>query len=173
MRYLLLLLSLVGFACLPDEVGSVNPNLAYAPIYASPKVYDSIAVTAPKATTTAGKIYAYASYAFQVDQNQGIHIVADAQSASARKVAFLKVPWCTEVAVKGTFLYTNNLNDLVVFDITNPQQPRLVKRLSNAFPSINQTYPPQNGVYFECADPSKGIVVGWEQKKVDNPKCRR
>lgn len=173
MRYLLLFLSLVGFGCLPEEVEPFNRDEAYAPIYASPKIYDSISVTAPRSTTTAGKIYAYASYAFQVDQNQGIHIVADAHTSNARKVAFLKVPWCTEVAVKGAYLYTNNLNDLVVFDITNPLEPRLVKRLPNAFPTISQTYPPLDGVYFECADPSKGIVVGWERRRVDNPKCRR
>lgn len=173
MRYLLLFLSLLGFGCLPEDVEPLNPNDVYAPIYASPSIYDSIAVTTPRSTATAGKIYAYASYAFQVDQNHGIHIVADAHSAGARKVAFLKVPWCTEVAVKGAYLYTNNLNDLVVFDISDPQEPRLVKRLSNAFPTISQTYPPQNGVYFECADPSKGVVVGWERRKVENPKCRR
>lgn len=173
MRYLLLLLSLAGFGCIPEEVEPVNPNEAYAPIYASPEIYDSIAVFAPRSTTTAGKIYAYASYIFQVDQNKGIHIVTDAQSAGARKVAFLKVPWCTEVAVKGAYLYANNLNDLVVFDISNPQAPRLVKRLPNAFPTISQLYPPQNGVFFECADPAKGIVVGWERRKVENPKCRR
>jgi hypothetical protein len=164
---------MVGFACLPEEVEPINPDFSYAPVYASPKIYDSIAVLAPKSTAKAGKIYAYATYAFQVDQYQGIHIIADAHSAGARKVAFLKVPWCTEVAVKGTYLYTNNLNDLVVFDISDPLAPKLVKRLPNAFPSISQTYPPESGVYFECADPSKGIVAGWERRKVENPKCRR
>jgi hypothetical protein len=173
MRYYLLLLCLAGLACGPRNLEWTNPEMTYAPVYASPQVYDSIDVLAPTTTVTAGKIYAYSSYAFQVDQYKGIHIVTDAHLAQAKKVAFLKIPWCTEVAVKGSYLYANNLNDLLVFDIANPQSPQLVKRLANAFPSINQTYPPENGVYFECADPSKGIVVRWERKKVENPKCRR
>jgi hypothetical protein len=49
----------------------------------------------------------------------------------------------------------------------------LVNRIENAFPQINQEYPPFTGVYFECVDPSKGVVIGWEEKQIDQPKCRR
>jgi LVIVD repeat len=166
----LLLLFMAG--CIPDNT---TPGLirGYAPVYASANTIETIDIQTAKATASAGKIYAYGNYAFQVDQYQGIHIIADAQSAQAHKIAFLKVPLSTEIAIKNDYLYTNNLNDLVVFNINNPAQPQLVHRLKDAFPAISQDYPPFSNVYFECPDPSKGIVIRWEEKEIKNPECRR
>jgi hypothetical protein len=173
MRFLSFILLLGLVSC---EVGSgdVTPSqiTGWAPVYADATVYDSISVEGVKPTIRAGKIYAYNSFIFQVDQFRGVHIVGNGQSANAAKVAFLKIPFCTEVAVKGNFLYANNLNDLLVFNISNPVSPVLVKRMKDAFPAIIAHHPEQSG-YFECVDPSKGIVVDWQQKTIYNPKCRR
>jgi len=79
----------------------------------------------------------------------------------------------TEIAIKSGHLYTNNVNDLVVFSLSNPAEPLLENRVKDAFPVIEQEYPPFNNTYFECPDPAKGIVVGWEQKELTNPQCRR
>lgn len=129
---------------------------------------------APKPTIHPGKIYAYGNYLFQVEENEGIHIIDNSDPQQAHKISFLKVPAASELAIKSNFLYTNNLDDLVVFDLSNINAPHLVKRVENAFPKINQEYPPFSNVYFECVDPSKGVVVGWEEKMVNElPKCRR
>ncbi len=175
MRFILLLLIVAAASCNSFTNGEMTPSQiqGYAPVYASASLYDSIAVQPAKTTVSAGKIYAFGSYIFQVDQQRGIHIVANGQSAAAQKIAFLKIPFCTEVAVKGNHLYANNLNDLVVFDITNPASPQLVNRLEDAFPAVTQLYPNVSDTYFECVDPDKGIVVGWERKTIINPKCRR
>lgn len=166
----LLLLLMAG--CIQDNSTPATIR-GYAPVYASVSSVETIDVQAAKPTASAGKIYAYGNYAFQVDQYQGIHVIADAQSAQAHKIAFLKVPLCTEIAIKNDHLYTNNLNDLVVFNLNDPAQPKLVHRLKDAFPAIGQDYPPFNSVYFECPDPSKGIVIRWEEKEIKNPQCRR
>jgi hypothetical protein len=147
--------------------------MAYVPVYSAGSVYNDIRIEGPKATSASGKIYAYESYLFQVEQYEGIHIIDNTVPKAAHKVAFLKVPQCTELAIKSNHLYTNNLNDLVVFDLSNRAAPQLVKRLAGAFPLINQTYPPLSDVQFQCADLSKGTVVRWEQKLVKNPLCRR
>jgi hypothetical protein len=148
--------------------------MAFVPVYADPStLIQSISVEAVQPTTKAGKIYAYGNYVFQNDQNKGIHIIDNSNPALPRKVAFLKVPYSTEIAVKGSFLYTNCVNDLVVLDLQNPQSPVVVKRVQNAFPLINQEYPPFTNVYFVCPDPSKGIVVDWINQQTQNPTCRR
>ena len=90
-----------------------------------------------------------------------------------QKISFIKIPGATELAIKANYLYTNNVNDLVVIDLSNIASPQVVSRVADAFPQINQNYPSLSGVRFECPDPSKGIVIGWEQKLIDNPKCRR
>lgn len=158
--------------CITDPT-ITDDRFGYVPIYADVKPNDAVGIESTKATVSPGKIYVYGSYAFQVDQYSGIHIISNAGSASAKKIAFLKVPLCTEISIKQNFLYTNKLNDLVVFDISNPAQPQLVKRLEDAFPLVNQEYPPFNNVYFECPDPSKGIVIGWKEASLNNARCRR
>lgn len=145
---------------------------AYVPVYANPSSLDDVAISSPRPTQKAGKIYAYGHYIFQNEMNEGIHII-DRSQAQPKKVAFLEVPFSTEIAVKGNYLYTNNVSDMLVFDISDPQHPVVVKRMKDAFPVINQEYPPFSDVYFECVDPSKGVVVDWELRSVKSVKCRR
>ncbi len=172
MRYLLIILVFSMAACEPviNEQGS---TMAYVPIYATLQNASTISVEPVKPTVKAGKIYAYNQYLFQVEQFEGIHIIDNSNPQQAQKIAFIKIPMCSELAIKSGFLYTNNLNDLVVFNLNNIASPQLVNRVENAFPAITQEYPPFSNVYFECVDPSKGVVVGWKQQPVENPKCRR
>ena len=145
----------------------------YVPVYASRQTVNTIVAQPARSTVNPGKIYAFGQYLFQVEQNEGIHIINNADPSTARKVAFLKVPMATEIAIKNSFLYTNNLNDLVVFSLANITEPKLVNRITNAFPVIDQKYPPSSNTFFECTDSSKGIVVNWELKMINQPKCRR
>ena len=172
MRYLVLLLTIVFSSCIRNDPDQIK-ILAYAPVYLSQQDASAVGLTTAKPTVHAGKIYAYNSYLFQVEQNEGIHIIDNADPKQAHKIAFLKVPAASELAIRANHLYTNNINDLVVFDISDINAPQLVSRIENAFPQINQEYPPLSGVYFECVDPAKGVVIGWEQKHLDNPQCRR
>jgi hypothetical protein len=172
MRYLYLLLCIVLFSCDPRS-GVDSKITGYVPIYVSKQDAGFIGTIAAKPTVVSGKIYAYGNYLFQVEQNEGIHIIDNTDPKQAHKIAFLKVAAASELAIKSGYLYTNNLDDLVVFDLSDINSPRLVNRVENAFPQINQEYPPLTGVYFECVDPSKGIVIGWEEKQIDQPKCRR
>lgn len=161
-------------ACTPD-VDPPTPateTQAWVPVYANPVELQSIDVGAVRATTRPGKIYSYGSYVFQNEQQQGVHII-DRSGTQPKKIAFIKIPYSTEIAVKGHYLYANSVSDMVVLDIANPQQPTLVKRIKDAFPAIDQDYPPYNNVFFECVDHSKGTVVDWQLKTVKNPTCRR
>lgn len=166
-----LLLLLAG--CVGEPLPNTGEMLAYAPVYATQTQIDDIGITTPKPTTRAGKIYAYNQYLFQVEQAEGIHIIDNAAPREARKIGFLKVPFCTEIAIRGGYLYTNHVDDLVVFNLANIADPQVVKRLEGAFPQIDQKHPPFSNTYFECPDPKKGIVVRWEQKLMKMPACRR
>jgi len=162
------------FSCEPSGSNDETFQMqGYAPVYASRQVTNTIVTEASRATVRPGKIYAYGNYIFQVEQNEGIHIINNINPQQAKKIAFLKVPMATEIAIKSDHLYTNNLNDLVVFDLANLSSPKLVSRIADAFPAIDQTFPPFTNTYFECADASKGIIVAWELKLLSKPGCRR
>jgi hypothetical protein len=171
-----LLFSIILFSCTQTDSRSRRlPEIAegYVPIYAKQNDVEEIVMNNVTITANAGKIYAYGNYIFQNEVAKGIHIIDNTNKSNPSKIGFLKIPYNTELAVKGNFLYANNLNDLVVFDLSNTTNPVLVKRLPNVFPTVSQNYPLQQNVYFECADAAKGIVVGWEKKTLSNPKCKR
>jgi hypothetical protein len=162
------------FSCTREDNNSPSGQTdAYVPVYASAENITQISVEAAKPITGAGKIYAYGNYIFQNDINTGIHIIDATDKKNPKKISFLKIPLSTELAVKGNFLYANNYKDIVVFDISNPAQPQFVKRVSDVFPPVNQKYPPLTNIYFECSDESKGVVVRWELRRINTPKCRR
>lgn len=172
MKYLAVLLALALVSCDPQQ-GFDREITGYVPVYATQQAATSIAATTPKPTVHAGKIYAWNQYLFQVEQNEGIHIIDNSNPQQAHKISFLTVPGASEISIKSNFLYTNNLNDLVVIDLSTITAPQLVNRLVNAFPQFSQQYPPFSNVYFECPDPSKGVVIAWEEKLIKDPKCRR
>jgi hypothetical protein len=156
---------------LPDPAsGKVS---AYVPVYASSGELGQVSVGPAQPTLQAGKIYASGNYIFQNDENNGIHIIDQSDRTHPIKIAFIKVPQCTEIAVKGNFLYTNNFTDLLVFDIQDPSHPRQVNRIRDIFPASFQTYPPYNNTYFQCPEPGKGIVARWELQQIDPPNCKR
>jgi len=165
---------LLFFSCTTkNDLAPTGTTEAYVPIYASAVNIKQISVEQSRPIQQAGKIYAYGNYIFQNDVNTGIHIIDNTNRNNPQKVAFISLPLSTEIAVKGNFLYANNYTDIVVFDITNPANPKLVKRLSNVFPEANQQYPPVSNAAFECPDPSKGIIVNWELQTIKTPNCRR
>lgn len=170
---LVLVISITWGGCVQSNTTVPSTIMAYAPVYYTGSSTSSITIETPKPITAPGKIYVFGNYLFENDINTGIHIIDITNRSAPKKLSFLNIPLSTEVAVKGNFLYTNNLSDLVVFDISNPAAPVFAKRIEGVFPLANQTYPPFTNINFECADPAKGTIIRWEMKSVNAPKCRR
>lgn len=170
--YLLVVLFFGMYACDPAPQPVKGDVVGWAPIYTQDPDVQRIASDTPHVTLHAGKIYAKDHFIFQNEVDKGIHVINIANPAAPEEIAFIKSAGSTELAIRGNYLYTNNLNDIVVVDISNPMQVKEVARLKNAFSTGSDLYPPGHG-YFECVDPSKGTVVGWEQKMLHQPTCYR
>jgi hypothetical protein len=170
-----LCLTILYTACVPEKNSNkeITNVQGFSPIYLQSGQIEDIKTLGVQPTVNDGKVYAYQNYIFQNEQYKGFHIIDNSNPANATKIEFLNVPLSTEISIKGNYLYTNNVSDLVVIDISNIANPVLVKRVKNAFPVIDQNYPPVSGTYFDCVDKSKGLVVGWESKILASPKCRR
>ncbi len=134
---------------------------AYRPIYSTREAAEAVQVTGPQPLRNPGKIYVRGTYLFINEPGQGVHVVDNANPRSPRKLSFLRIVGNVDIAAKGNVLYADNLGDLVAFDISDPTQARLLKRVAGVFPQVN--YPPFRNVSFECVDPSKGVVTGWER----------
>jgi hypothetical protein len=170
-HFFFLLAAFMAFSCTTSEP-PLSDTQAWVPVYVQVKDFTDISINGPTATSRAGKIYAYGSYLFQNDLGTGIHVVDNSNPAAPKKIAFLQIPLCTEIAIKNGYLYTNNGPDLVVLNLANPANASLAKRIKDAFPVVQTNYPPFNGA-FVCPDPSKGIVVDWELKTNIKATCRR
>ena len=154
-----------------------NPNIpeeteGWVPVYSTEKAAHAVTSEAPRAIENAGKIYVFGNYLFQVETGKGIHVLDVSHHNNPIKLHFISVMGAQEIAIKEKYLYTNNLNDLVVVDISNIAEVKLVNRIPSTFHVVNQTVPPENG-YFECVDASKGVVTGWEKKTIKRPECSR
>ena len=176
--FLIFSISLFLFSC--DRTPGSKPVMrdAMVPIYTSnTTLIKTITAGPPRSTTNAGKIYTVGNLIYQIEQDSGIHIINYANPSSPQKIGFIRSFLCKEVSVKNGLIYTNNFSDLVVIDASNLAAVREVARTSGVFPDLALQYPPKPNnfttIYFECPDPKKGIVTGWEQKTIDNAKCWR
>jgi hypothetical protein len=176
MRKLSVLLILAFIGCVDKKgINTVTTANGYAPIYAKINASQDLTVTAARATTNAGKIFAFGDFIFQNELGQGIHIIDNTNKANPKKIGFINILYSSEVVIKDKYLYANSLSDLVVFELSTTKVPVFIKRIPGVFTTAANSlkFPAQRGFYFECVDDSKGIVVGWEQKIISNPKCYR
>lgn len=140
----------------------------YKPIYADGADLKQVSVAAEEALENPGRVYVYGEYLLINDQAKGIHIYDNTNPSSPAEVSFIAIPGNLDFSVSNGMLYADNITDMVVVDITNPASPDYVNRIEDVFPL--QQFPDEFGA-FECVDPSKGIVVGWEKTTLSNPEC--
>lgn len=150
----------------PDEVEG------YKPIYASKEQSNTINQLAPRPLEKPGKIYTYGNYLFVGEKSKGVHIFNNANPSNPVPLSFLEILGNNDIAIKNNFLYADNAGDLLVLNISNPNQITLVSRQKNVIPNSSSPLPPEEG-FFECVDNQKGVVVAWEKTILRKPKCRR
>jgi len=145
----------------------------YRPVYVPKEEAKVIKVLPPRDVITQGKIYVKDNYIFVDDVNQGIHVIDNSDPRHPQKIAFIQIYGNHDIAVKGNTLYADNMDDLVAIDISDMQNPTLVKRVEGVYKMPNQHFPEDLPfqTYFECPDPSKGLIVGWIPAELENPKC--
>ena len=134
---------------------------------------NSVKVSAPKAITTVGKIYAFEDYIFVGDVGSGIHVIDNSDPKSPNTVSFIEIFGNEDISIKDDFLYADSATDLVVFDISDLNNISVVERLEDVFNVYNYDYPIEaNAIDFGDYDVEETIIVGWtlsieRRKKMD------
>ena len=150
-----------------------NNNLkqpdVWVPVYKDKSELSNILSLPAQNVTAGGKIYAYRDFVFQLEQNKGIHVYKLEQQ-KPKPFGFIQVYGAQEISIKDGYLYTNNFSDVVVINITNPEDVNVITRLPNAFTLNTFDLPPARG-YFQCVDSTKGVVVGWEKQHNIDANC--
>jgi hypothetical protein len=171
----LLFTALLGAACLAacDFTPHREEREGLRPIYLTKEAASRVVAGPARPLRTPGKIYVKDDFIFVNEMHQGIHVINNFDPERPQPVAFISIPGNVDLAIKDNILYADNYRDLVLLDIANPANIRVANRVVNALPEGPQNYPTEVGVFFECVDPTKGLVAGWERTTLKNPKCRR
>jgi hypothetical protein len=139
--------------------------MANSPIYMSYETLrQSVKQTDSRILKEPGKIYFKDNYIFVVEKMEGIHVINNIDPANPQNLTFIEIPGNVDLAIKGTVLYADSYVDMVVIDISDlsniKEVNRVEKILPYTLPSPNEDYP------IAQLDEEKGVVVGWEIKKV-------
>jgi hypothetical protein len=168
--YLLTAGTILLSSCSKDD-GPPSEVIGYAPMYQTDQLIKEIKSIDPQPIINGGKIYVLNNNLYQVEADKGIHVLDIHYPEHPVKLAFIQIAGAQELSIKGGLLYSNNYNDLVVIDIANINKIKVVKRMENVFHLMGKSVPPEKG-YFECIDPDKGSIIGWQKKMLYSPKCK-
>lgn len=108
------------------------------PVYESKTVVlSNIRSDEPKSLNAPGKIFIQGDYIFVNEVNKGIHIINNKDLRNPKIMAFINIPGNLDIAVKGNMLYADMFTDLVVIDISDPLNTKLIRNISSVFPERN------------------------------------
>ena len=168
--YLVLFVSISLFSCDKEEV-VVN---GMAPVYISSTDFSLVKSIEPQPFEDLGKIVNVGDYIFINEIYKGIHVVDNSNPQSPKNIRFFNIPGNKEFTIKENILYADNSVHLLVIDISNIYDIKVLNYIEDLYVDtpVNDPVPPNDYKgYFECVDKKKGIHVGWEEKELINPLC--
>lgn len=167
-----LCLNVLFSGCLEPKVDIPEQATGLAPIYYEGDWRD-IGAESPRPIRELFKIYYKDSIIFAGESLQGIHVIDNTDPFYPEPIKFIRIPGNSDIAIKGSTLYANNLSGLVAIDISNLDNIRVLSRVEDAFPGQGAPLPQGYIGFFECPDPNMGAIVGWAEKVLKRPQCWR
>jgi hypothetical protein len=172
---LLFLAGTIGFllsACEPESIDN-HVIRGLKPVYLEGNAWQNVTVQEPQQIMYLGKIATYNDLLYVNEFRKGIHVIDNTNPEAPVKLAFLNIPGNTDFDFKGDVLYADNYTDLLTLRLVDNKQLEVMHRTAGLYKNAVLSYPEDYTGYFECADPSKGMVVDWIEEELLNPKCRR
>ena len=128
----------------------------YEPVYStSAEIKAATGMKASQPLSSPGKIYLKEPNLLINETGKGIHIFDNSNPASPKALSFLSIPGNYDLAIFDNILYADSFMDLVLFDISDLQNIKIVNRLEGFFKNYN-------AMRF-MVDQVKGIVTDWKK----------
>jgi len=143
------------------------------PVYISMEEADTIKSLPPQPVDQLGKIYYKDNLIYVGEQGRGVHIVDNTNPEEPNRIGFIQIPGNKDISIKGNLMYADNFRDLLTIDISDMNNVIEIDRIADVYAEIPQSYPVFHEGYFECANPSQGLVMKWETAMLQNPACQR
>ncbi|GAB5554153.1 MAG: hypothetical protein Sapg2KO_37440 [Saprospiraceae bacterium] len=156
-----------------DNIEDLGIQEGVRPIYADFDTWDEIISLPARPIENLGKIYYKAPYIFVNERFKGIHIFDNSDPSQPTPIAFIQIYGSEDIAISGNILYADNYTDLVAIDISDLNNVQVVSRTEDLYTRSGKAFPEGYSGYFECVEESQGLVVGWEEAELLNPRCLR
>jgi hypothetical protein len=141
-----------------EYVGYIPVYLSYTDLREAVKTDENPELKNP------GKIYFKDNYIFIVEELKGIHVIDNSDPSAPEEKSFINIPGVVDISMSGFYLYADSYVDLVVLDLQDLDNIVEVGRVEDILP---YTIPPYKTDYpVARVDQAKGVVTGWELKKV-------
>lgn len=119
--------------CTKDTV--TESYTIFKPVYKTKAEVRANAKSGPAvAVSNPGKLFVKGNYVFLNELDKGVHIIDFSNPSLPRNIAFVNIPGCIDLAVRGNYLYADCYTDLVTIDITDPQHVVVKQFLEGVFP---------------------------------------
>lgn len=160
---LLFVASLGLLSCEKKDNDKYNDYLVARPLKVSKTEFkNGVDIVAPMPIEESGKIYAYQNFIFVNDKYRGVHVIDNSDPSAPKKISFIKIAGNVDISVKDDYLYADSITDLVVLDITDVNNIRIVNRLDNVLHG-NIVWPAEAEIFEGTEiDYENEIIVGWE-----------
>lgn len=160
------LLSCIGEPFGPEfPAGEVQ---GYKPVYGS-LAQTEVSLLEARPVQKPGKIYIYNNYLLVNELKLGIHVFNNVNPADPEPLYFINLLGNTDMVIKDDVLYADHNGELKSIRLNSFTSIAVLHSLPLA--DWNLGLPPPEGFYFECVEPSKGVVVGWQSVELSNPNC--
>lgn len=153
-RILLLSILFIAFSFLlpacKRDAPTLVPYTYYKSVFKSrAEVRANIKSVPPRNVMQAGKISIQNNTLFLVDVNSGIHVIDITNISQPQNIAFIPIPGCNDLTIRGNYLYADLGTDLVTVDVSNPTSATLKNVVPNVFPyNYSLGYPPDTSKVF-------------------------
>lgn len=170
---LILFISLVFLSsCDKDPILIVD---GLRPIYFSADDFSGIESQPPRTSTHQGAVSLYKDYILVNENLQGVHVFDNSNPANPVKIAFWSIPGNLNFTISDDILYADNGVHLLVIDVSDIYNIKFETHIPDQFGHIQaaELFPIDHHGWFECAKPGRGIVIGWEAARLNDPRCFR
>jgi len=163
-----------------DKKKDLEKISAITPVYGTLDDLKAMITTQPpRSLNSVGKIYTYNQLLLVNEQFEGVHVFDNSDPSDPKPIQFIQIPGNVDIAIKDQYAYADmgvGMATINIEDLTNP----VLTHFDQAYMGEkHQQRPPQhmtsnfssNKVYFECPDPTKGMVISWEINEILKPEC--
>ncbi len=141
------------------------------PIYIEEAMAQNIYSDVPRPQVNGTGLAGANNLLYVVDLGLGVHVYDNTNPSNPVGLSFLVIPGVTTISISGNRMFADNFGDLITIDISDPKNIRVVDRDEGLYPKPLD-FPAGFFGFFECYDPAKGLLIGWEEAIVESPKCR-